>query len=275
MLLAGVALAVSGSLTFWPIQQPYEFYIPIVLFIGGYIAAFLLLLFACYICWRGYKVGKYYEKPSKFATWWLIQGEQFIAFHARIHLKVIGENKFPRKKRCLIVCNHRGNFDPMVISQYFGKYGIAFITKPQNCKIPLVGKYISGMCYMSIDRNDPLQSLEVMKRSANYIDTDKCSIGVFPEGKRQTEKVVADEFHEGVFNIALRTKVPIVVMTVYDAHEVTKNFPWKRTNMTLEILDLIQPQDYEGMTAKAVSDQVREMMIADLTKKVEARKQKA
>jgi len=271
MIIAAIALAVSGSLTFWPVKHGYDFYIPIVLLIAGYAAAFLLWLLACYICSRQYKIGKTYEKPSKFATWWLIQGEQFIAYHARVHVKVVGENKFPKDKRVLIVCNHRSNFDPMIISQFFGKKGIAFITKPQNCKIPLAGKYITGMCYMPIERSDPLQSLEVMKRSANYIDEDKCSIGVFPEGKRQTQEVLSPDFHEGVFNIALRTKAPIVVMTVFDAHNIPKNFPKRKTNVTLEILNVIDPSEYEGMTAKAVSDIVRQMMWEDISKKMQAK----
>jgi len=274
MILVAIALSVSGSLTFWPVLHGYDFYIPIVLLIGGYAGSFLILFGICWICSRFYKPLKELPKPSKFATWWLIQGEQFIAYHARIHLKVVGESKFP-KERCLIVCNHRGNFDPMLISQYFGKKGIAFITKPQNCKIPIVGRFISGMNYMSIDRSDLMQSLAVMKRASGYIADNKCSVGVFPEGKRQYDDVLFNEFHEGCFNIAIKNKAPIVVMTIVDAHDVNINFPWKKTNVVLEILDVIHSSDYEGMTAKAISDQVREMMYKDVKQKLELKVSKA
>ena len=41
-LLMSTALAVSGSLTFWKITAPYEFYIPIVLFIAGYVGSIII-----------------------------------------------------------------------------------------------------------------------------------------------------------------------------------------------------------------------------------------
>ena len=42
--LMGAGLAISGSLTFWPVTEWYHFYIPIVLYIAGWLAGFVLVV---------------------------------------------------------------------------------------------------------------------------------------------------------------------------------------------------------------------------------------
>ena len=36
-LIFGIGLSVAGSLTFWPVHHWWDFYIPIVLFLAGYL----------------------------------------------------------------------------------------------------------------------------------------------------------------------------------------------------------------------------------------------
>lgn len=262
--LGSIALAITGSLTFMRVDQWYEFYVPILLLVVGYIGFTILALGLVTLFALPFRLNKEYKKPSNWCRFWLQNGEQYISFHAGARVKVIGYSRIPKTQRFLLVCNHRSNFDPMIITQKWGKLDIAFITKRSNYGIPIGRHFMAGMIYMAIDRDDPLQSLSVMKKSMELIKNDISSVGVFPEGKRQTEKVIGD-FHEGVFNIAIKANAPIVVCTMNDAHYIHERFPWKRTHITLKVLEVIPPEDFEGRTAKEVSDEVREMMIDDLT----------
>ena len=164
--------------------------------------------------------------------------------------------------------SHTGDTVKVVMLPRFNKFGkkdIAFITKKENKKILIAGRLFPALCYISVDRDDKLQSLEAFKRAITLMNDDVTSIGVFPEGTRQTEKVIG-EFHEGPFNIAIHAKAPIVVSTLVNTDRVAKNWPLKPTTVRFDIISVIRYEDYQGMTAKALSDMVHTMMEENLRK---------
>ena len=145
------------------------------------------------------------------------------------------------------------------------KYDLAFLTKDSNYKIPFFGMFLYGCCYYPLDRSDQLQSLEIFKKSSELIASGNASVCVFPEGTRQQEKVLGD-FHEGVFNIALRAKCPVVVVTADGGEQVHKRFPWRSTRVNIDILGTIPYDELEGQTAKAISDRVHGIIYDHLEK---------
>ena len=168
------------------------------------------------------------------------------------------------KERCLIIANHRSKFDPMILTQIYGHKDLAFISKPTNFKIPIGHYFMIRVCYLSIDRYDKLQSLQVMKDAAELIASGASNVGVFPEGTRSEDNLLGP-FHEGVFTIATRSKCPIVVTSFMGTEKIHSNFPKRRTKVTLQMLKVLYPEDYEGMTPKAISDQCYELVKNSLT----------
>ena len=72
-------------------------------------------------------------------------------------------------------------------------------------------------------------------------------------------------FRPGVFKIAQKTGVPIVVCTIQNTREIFKNLRHLRhTDVELHLVDVIPPESYAGMNTVALSDMVYEKMIADL-----------
>lgn len=258
-LLCGSGLAIAGSLTFWQLHNWWDFYIPIVLYIAGWVAGigviFLLeLLMSSFVSQK-----KERNKVSAFARFWFKTGLRFISNHAHIWVEKNGLSKLPKKEKFVLICNHRSKFDNFVITQQLAKRDLAFITKKENSKIPVAGRLLPGMCYISIDREDKLQSLESFKRAISLIENDITSIGVFPEGTRQTEKVIG-EFHEGPFNIAIHSKAPVVVTTLVNTDLVHKRWPWKATKVRFDIVAFIPYEEYQDMPAKALSDMCHKLM---------------
>lgn len=267
IIALGVILATVGSLTFWPVTEIYQFYIPIVLFIAGYVGGVLLL-------WVFYDITgriidnkeKEYEKPSKFARNLFAEGIAFINYHARVKVKFIGKEKMPIKERFLLVANHKSNFDSMILTANFANRDIAYLMKQENKKIPLGGRLMHKCCYIPLDRADKLQSLKQMKKAQSLIERDVASIGVFPEGTRTKDGVVLGSFHEGVFNIAIKAKCPIVVVTFKNTPLIHKNFPFHSTKVIANIIGKIPYENFQDKTAKQISDEVHEMMLEDLSK---------
>lgn len=263
IFLGAIALAITGSLTFWPVTEGYQFYIPIVLFIAGYLA--MMLLWWVFIDLYG-RVLSLFEKPkkvNKFTRFLLCEGMRYIDFLAGVHVKIHGKEQIPLKERFLLVQNHASKFDPMIVNGFLKKYDIAFITKPSNMKIPLAKRLMPRLFYQPIVREDPLQSLGVMRNSVELINRNVTSIGVYPEGTRHQDGRIGD-FHEGVFNICLKAKCPLVVITTSNTDKIHKNFPFKLTRVNLNVIKVYTYEEMEGKTALALSNEVKELMLKDL-----------
>ena len=261
--LCGAGAAVTGGIL-W-VHHWWDFWIPILLYMGGWFIGLVLIFILVWFAGLFVNHKKEYTKVSKWARFWLMQGTQFITNHAHIWVKSNGLNKIPQKEKFMIVCNHRSNFDNFVITNKIGKLDIAFITKESNYKIPFAKGLMPGLCYIPVNREDKLQSLQAFKRASTLLETGATSIGVFPEGTRsKTEKM--GEFHEGVFNIAMHAKAPIVVATLRNTEKVHKHWPLRATTVKFDILQTIRSEEYEGMTAKALSDMVHSMMVEHLEK---------
>lgn len=268
-LLCAVSLAVSGSLTFWPVYPHwYNFYRPIVLLIAGYVGAIAIAWILYDIIGRltvSYK--KKYEKPSRLARFLLTNGIAYININARIKLKKIGLEKIPNSGTFLLVSNHKSKFDPMIVAQVLRKKDLAFITKQSNMKIPLAGRFMWRNGYMPVDRSDKLQSLEQFKRAAELISSGASSVGVYPEGSRQEEHVILSEFHNGVFNIATKTGCPVVIITMKGTPDIHKNFPWKRTRVEMKCVQVLYKEDYANMNATELTEYVHKIMYQELAPK--------
>lgn len=263
----GTILAVVGACTFWPVTLFYQIYRPLLLFFGGYFFGVVLLWIYCDVVGRIMdNKNKEYNVPNVFARNLLIRGITFINYHARIKVRIRGKEKMPRGGRFLIVANHKSKFDPMIITSLYGKKDIAFLMKQANMKIPLGGRLMHRCCYLPLNREDKLQSLEQMKKAQSLIERNVSSVGVFPEGTRMPADVVLGDFHEGVFNIAIKGKCPIVIVTFKNTELIHKNFPFHSTKVEMNILGTIPYEEFQDKPAKQVSDEIHELMLKDLSK---------
>lgn len=181
---------------------------------------------------------------------------------ARIHTK--GLEKTPKDGRFLLVCNHLFLADPGVLLHVFKKSQLAFITKQENFEMPIINKFMYKILCQSVDRNNDRQALKAILKCISLIKEDKVSIGVFPEGYTSKDGKL-HPFRPGVFKIAQKTNVPIVVCTIQNTRQIFKNLrKLKHTDIHLHLVDVIQPEEYKGLSTVALSDMVYEKMIGDL-----------
>ena len=63
----------------------------------------------------------------------------------------------------------------------------------------------------------------------------------------------------------MKTKVPIVVCTLRGTHEVLpKAMRLRASQVEVRLLEVLYPQDYEGLTTVELSDRIYRMMAEDL-----------
>jgi len=183
----------------------------------------------------------------------------------QVKVKTEGLEKIPTDGRVLLVCNHLNNADPVIIyHQVKRKQKLAFIAKREVGDMFVVGKCMHKMLCQRLNRENDREALKTILKCIEIIKEDKASIAVFPEGGIKGGNVL-HPFRHGVFKIALRTKVPVVVATLWGTQDVFHNgLRLKPTHVDFHVLGVIRPEEYQGMTAVELGKIAYNMMAEDL-----------
>ena len=99
--------------------------------------------------------------------------------------KVINRNKLPIGVPLIIASNHQSLYDIIIIGWFMRKVHPKFISKIELGKgIPSISYNLNHGGSVLIDRKDAKQSLSAIRQMAQYIETNKRSAVIFPEGTR-------------------------------------------------------------------------------------------
>lgn len=209
---------------------------------------------------------KEYNKDYKYFRFLVNFSTFFCMLFARIHVHVSGKEKLPPKNtRFLVISNHRSNFDPITTWHALRKYPIGYITKRANLKIPFYGKIIQKCCCLPIDRENPKLAIPTIERSIKFLQNDKVSIGVYPEGTR-SKTLELLPFHASVFKIATKAKVPVIVLTIYGTENIHKNFPFKRSDVYIDIVDVISAEEVKSLRSVELCDKCENIIKTNMEK---------
>lgn len=210
------------------------------------------------------KTDREYSENSRYFRWLLNSATGAMILVLRIRLKVTGTEKLPQG-RFLLVSNHRSNFDPILTWFVLRKKDLAFVSKKENFDVPIFGRFIRKCCFMAIDRENPRNAIRTIDKAAELLKEEEVSVGIYPEGTRSKEGVLLP-FHPGVFKIAQKAKVPVVVMTVDGTENIHRNTPFHKTVVNLDILDVISAEKVTSERTAIISEDVRETMLQKLEK---------
>ena len=230
-------------------------------FLGILLLAFLLVLVMCAFV----DLEKEESKDNRFyrTMLYLIADAAHTVLQVRVHAE--GLEKIPNDGRVLLVCNHLDNVDPVIIMhQVKKKQTLAFIAKREAGSMFVVGKFMHKILCQRINRENDREALKTILKCIDIIKKDKASIAVFPEGGIKGGNVL-HPFRHGVFKIALRTHVPVVVCTLWGTQNVFHNgLRLKPTDVDFHVLGVVQPDIYKDMTAVELGRLVHDMMAKDL-----------
>lgn len=221
---------------------------------------FGLLLVSCWVV----DPDKQEEEDSKFYRFLVRICADVIITFARIRVETKGLEKTPKEGRFLLVCNHLHEADPVVLLHFFRKSQLAFVSKRENRNMFIVGKLMPKILCPLINRENDREALKTILRCISLLKEDKVSIGIFPEGYIHPDRKLWP-FRPGVFKIAQKAKVPIVVCTIRNTQYAVKNFlKGKPTDVQLHLLDVIPAEALQGRTTVEIAEQVYLMMAQDL-----------
>lgn len=175
-----------------------------------------------------------------------------------------GLERIPKDRRFLLVCNHQSQVDPAILHHFFPRSQLAFICKKEVIDMPIAGQYTYKTLCQYVNRENDREGLKTILRCIQLIKEDKVSIGVFPEGGMYLVNKL-NPFRPGVFKIAQRAGVPIVVCTLKNTSEILHQIKHlKRIHARLHLVDIIPDWQVAQMSTAEISQRVYDLMLEDL-----------
>ena len=255
-------ISVAAGVGSWLISD--KLWLLPVAFVGCFLGLIILFAMMMLIMALCVDMKKIQEKDNGFYRWMIHRLLDLAMPILRLRLHIQGAEKVPETGRCLVVCNHLHELDPVFLLKAFPKMKLAFISKREVDRMFMVGQFLHKIMGQSINRENDREALKTILNCVRLIKEDMNSVAVFPEGYIKEDHQL-HRFRGGVFKVAQRTKVPIVVCTLRDTHKIVHNaLRLKKSDIQLHIVGVIGPEQWEGVTAVNIANKAYEMMAADL-----------
>lgn len=233
-------------------------------FVGCFLALLVLMFLVLMIMCRLVDMEKPQKQDSPFYRWMAQSIARLAEWVLLMQVHTRGMEQLPKEGRFLLVCNHINDLDPVLLLSRFPRSQLAFISKRENATMFVVGKMMHKMMCQLINRENDREALRTIITCIDMLKKDMVSVAVFPEGYTSMDGLL-HPFRSGVFKIAQKANVPIVVCTLQNTNKVFRNAKHlKTTHVHLHLLKVLYPEDFADMTTVELGNYVHTMMAEDL-----------
>ena len=259
ILIGAVVCAANGA--FATLQ--WLWLLPVT-FLGSFLSFALVIFLGLLVMCKLVDQDKPQEDDDKFY--------RFVATHViaaalpllQVHIKKFGMEKVPKEGRFLLICNHTDDSDPIILLNCFPKKQLAFIAKREARTTFIVGPMMHKLQCQLINRENDREALKTILRCIQILKEDKASIGVFPEGRIDDDKLL-HRFRPGVFKIAQKAGVPIVVCTLKNAQHVVHDLlRMKPSHVELHVLEVLSAEKVKAMNTVDIAEYCHGLMAESL-----------
>lgn len=186
-----------------------------------------------------------------------------ILWLSRARVTVKGAEKLSRGRSYIYMVNHQSNADIPVL---LGRLPVQFrwLAKAELFKIPIFGKAMRGVGYISIDRSNRKSAFESLAKAASTI-RNGTSVLIFPEGTRSRDGRLLP-FKKGGFVLAVDSGVPIVPVIIRGTRNIIPkgHFMIRSAPITMEILDPVETSVYTRKTKDTLLEHIRTVLVEHL-----------
>ena len=180
-------------------------------------------------------------------------------------IETSGTEKLPADGRFLLVSNHLADLDPGIFFTVFPNDQLSFIAKKEVRDMPIVGILMRRILCQFVNRENDREALKTIIHCISILKEKKANVAVFPEGKKSTDRYLLHHFRPGVFKMAQKADVPIVVCTLQGTQNILPNAKkLRRTDIRLNLLEVIPAAELKGITTVDIAHRVHGIMAADL-----------
>ena len=198
-----------------------------------------------------------------FYRWLTLEIASLILFFSSVHIRASGLERIPADRPFLLVSNHRSNYDPIVAIWVMRRFKLAFVSKPSNLRLPIVGNVVHKCCFLPIDREDDRKALTTILAASDLIKNEACSVCIYPEGTRNKNGLGLLPFKAGAFKIAQRTFAPVVVAATDGSERIHRHWPLP-TTVRFTIADVITQSEGKRVSTQVLSEKTQEILCKTL-----------
>ncbi|HKJ23844.1 MAG TPA: lysophospholipid acyltransferase family protein [Myxococcota bacterium] len=181
-------------------------------------------------------------------------------------VKITGREKIDPGEAYVMVANHLSLLDILVLFRLFTHY--KWVSKVENFRVPCIGWNMRLNGYIPLVRGDRASVVEMMRQCERTLGEGN-SIMMFPEGTRSpTGRMRA--FKTGAFELALKARRPILPLVITGTSNALpkRGFVLQgRHPIEVTVLDPIPYAAFEGQTADALAESVRDVIAEQLGEK--------
>ena len=182
------------------------------------------------------KYAKHTDEYPEVEKWRHIQYILRLAVNGgNIDLKVTGLENIPQDTAFMMYANHQGMFDVLAIAATCDA-PLGAVLKKELYNVPFLHQIALCTKSFAMDREDVRQSLTVIQNVTEEVKKGRNYL-IFPEGTRSKTCELLP-FHNGVFKIAQKADVPIVVLSITGTEKIAKATPFRRTDVYLDVLEV-------------------------------------
>jgi len=135
----------------------------------------------------------------------------------KIELEVHNQTNVPTDEPVYFISNHQGTFDPVLLIAA-SPIPHSFISKVENLKIPVIGRWGHLIEFITFKREAFDQNVAMLRQATRFLKSGK-SLLVFPEGTRSKSNRMLP-FKPGALLPAYLAKVSIVPVTQIDSYRL-------------------------------------------------------
>ena len=187
------------------------------------------------------------------ATWMLWSME--------IKYEVKGLSNLDLESQYVFMSNHESAVDILIGIKCL-PYNLVFLAKRELFVIPIFGWALKASGMVKIDRRNSDKAKSSVDRAINVFMGSKFSTLLYPEGTRsQTGNILP--FKKGGFILAIRSKLPIVPLTIIGASSIlpSKSFKLAKGKVKLIIDKPIITHDMKEKNKNDLVDHCRKIII--------------
>lgn len=165
-------------------------------------------------------------------------------------VRVSGGENVRQDKSYIFIANHHSYLDTTALFAYV-PIRIALIAKKEVLKVPVLGRGMTFINFVAIDRSNPQKALQTMDKVREIVESGY-SFGIFGEGTRGMPGEFLP-FKKGPFHLAMQTGAAIIPVAIKN----TDYLMGKKTGVvnpgTMEIV-LLPPIETKNLTTEDLPD---------------------
>ena len=126
-------------------------------------------------------------------------------------VEIRGFENLPDEGSCIVACNHKSNWDAIILAGLLRKRKMNSVAKKELFKNPILRHFLDELSVIPLDRDKP--EISTIKRILKVLK-DKEVVAIFPEGTRHKDLDSFAEAKSGIGMFAIKGKSPVLPISL-------------------------------------------------------------